>query len=86
MKSAYELAMERLGGETQYTDEQKEQLAELDRKFDAKVAELKLRAEQVAKDHPLDSAAIEAARDQTVHEVARLEEKREAEKDQLRKS
>lgn len=84
MKSAYELAMERLGGETQYTDEQKEQLAEIDRKYDAKVAAVKLRAEQVAKDNPQDLAAIEAARDETTHEVARLEEKREAEKDGVR--
>ena len=44
MKSAYELAMERMGGgdEKPLTDQQKEQIAEIDSKFKAKIAERKI--------------------------------------------
>ena len=45
MKSAYELAMERLGGSRSYTNGQKQQMAEIDRKFEARLAEARLRAE-----------------------------------------
>ena len=34
MKSAYELAMERLGGSRSYTNGQKQQMAEIDRKLE----------------------------------------------------
>jgi hypothetical protein len=84
MKSAYELAMERLGGETQYTDEQKEKLAEIDRNYNARVAGARLRADQVAKDNPDDPVAIQTAREETARDVARLEEKREGEKESAR--
>lgn len=86
MKSAYELAMERLGGETKYTEEQKELLAEIDRKYDAKIAELKIRADEEAKKNPESVAANDSAQHDLRHEVARLEEKREAEKDKIRKA
>ena len=41
MKSAYELAMERMGGDDDkpLTDEQKEKIAEIDTKYKAKIAE-----------------------------------------------
>ena len=45
MKSAYELAMERLnkqGPQTKVTDEQKKELAELDSRYAAKLAEREL--------------------------------------------
>ena len=46
MKSAYELAMERLEQESgptrKLSDEQKARIAEIDRKYDAKIAEQKL--------------------------------------------
>ena len=47
MKSAFELAMEKLGGPIrEYTAEQKQQLAEVDKVYDSKVAQ----AEFAAKD------------------------------------
>ena len=46
MKSAYEIAMERLekesGPSRKLTDEQKAQIAEIDRTYEAKIAEQKL--------------------------------------------
>lgn len=44
MKSAYELAMERMGGgeDKPLTDEQKEKIAEIDSKYKAKIAERKI--------------------------------------------
>jgi hypothetical protein len=46
MKSAYEIAMERLekehGPARKLTDDQKARIAEIDRRFDAKIAEAKL--------------------------------------------
>ena len=46
MKSAFELAMERLGGELQtYTDQQKAELAEVDGLYDSKVAQAKMDAD-----------------------------------------
>ena len=46
MKSAYELAMERLGGAArQYSAEQKAELAEIDRLYDSKVVQAKFDAE-----------------------------------------
>ena len=46
MKSAFELAMERLGGGArQYTNEQKEQFNEIDREIDARIAQVKLQAQ-----------------------------------------
>ena len=49
MKSAYELAMERMGGgdDNPLTDEQKEQIAEIDTKYKAKIAERKIFSKKV---------------------------------------
>ena len=45
MKSAFELAMERLGGNIkQYSNEQKEQLADIGKLYDAKIAQAKFAA------------------------------------------
>ena len=42
MKSAYELAMERMGGSDQsLSDEQKKAISEIDAKYKAKIAEKK---------------------------------------------
>ena len=44
MKSAYELAMERMGGgdDKPLTDEQKEKIAKIDTRYKAKIAERKI--------------------------------------------
>jgi hypothetical protein len=94
MKSAYELAMERLqaaeggAGQAALSEEQKQQLAEVDSRYKAKIAEreifLKQRLEEAY------SAAryqdIEQIRKQMSSERARLEEEREEEKEKIRRS
>jgi cell division protein ZapA (FtsZ GTPase activity inhibitor) len=82
MKSAFELAMERLGGAPlqSYTAEQKEQLAEVDRKYDARVAQLRLQSRSLE-----DPQADREARERLAAEIASVEERRQHEKDELRK-
>ena len=88
MKSAYELAMERMGGgdDKPLTDEQKEKIAEIDTKYKAKIAERKIFLKKsvddaLAKD---DQTAAEEARKILAQEISSLEEKAESEKDKIR--
>ena len=90
MKSAYELAMERLSrSEPQsapLTDAQKARLAEVDRVFKGKWAEreifLKGRLNAAHAEGKLEE--IEKIQRQLVDERARLDEERDAEKDLIR--
>jgi len=84
MKTAYELAMERLekdsGTTKKLSDAQRARIAEIDKKYDAKVAESRLKLDSSA------SAAttveeLNAARAVGAEEMARLEQQREKEKD-----
>ena len=85
MKSAYELAMERLGGTVhEYTAEQKEQLAELDRVFDAKVAQARFAAKSRTQRAAGDAAQCEQVQDDLAVELRSLEEDRARKKDKLR--
>ncbi len=86
MKSSYELAMERLGKSapaTKLTDEQKKQLAELDSKYAAKIAEREifLKGELRAAAGKGDAEAYEQIEKQLVSArktfQAELEEKKE---------
>ncbi|MEI8294168.1 MAG: hypothetical protein WCG66_09295 [bacterium] len=85
MKSAYELAMSRLEKSSpvvQLTLKQKQQIAEVDRVIHAKIAEKKIFLEgQMAKASFQERQALER---QLVSEIARLEEKREREKETIR--
>lgn len=86
MKSALERAMERFddGEELQtFSDEQKEQLAELDRVYGAKIAKAKMDAQQrlAVAGHPDAQRQI---RDDLVVEVRSFSEKRDREKERLR--
>lgn len=92
MKSAYELAMERLKASepdaAPLTAEQKERLAELDLRYKAKIAEREIFLRKA-----LDEAAergegeeVEKIRQQMVNERARLEDEREAEKEKVRRA
>jgi hypothetical protein len=88
MKSALERALERFddGEEVQtFTDEQKEQLAEIDRIYEAKIAKAKLDAQQrlAVAEHP---AAQQQIRDDLNVEVRSYSEKRDREKEKLRKA
>ena len=89
MKSAYELAMERLqkaSPSLSLTEEQKKELAEVDSKYRAKIAEKELflrdqirKAQTEGKPDEIDSL-----QKQLTSEVRRLQEECEAAKENLR--
>lgn len=85
MKSALELAMERFGGGPvrELTDEQKEALAEVDRRFDAKIAEARIRTEP--KLNALRGEEAEALRVELATEISGFNEARERRKEKLRR-
>lgn len=90
MKSAYELAMERLaakdGEQTPLSEEQKRQLAEIDEKYKAKIAEREVFLAPKLAEAEASGNLTEAEdlRKQLVNERARLEEEREEKKDDVR--
>ncbi|MBC8038999.1 MAG: hypothetical protein H7Y06_00485 [Opitutaceae bacterium] len=93
MKSAYELAMERLAksdpeGGTKLTPEKKARLAEIDLIYKGKIAEreifLKKRIDDALNEGKL--AEVNKIVDQIASERARLEEEREDEKERVRRS
>jgi hypothetical protein len=91
MKSAYELAMERLqqtSPSLSLTDEQKKELAELDSKYQAKIAEKELFLnEQIRKAQAEGKVEeIDSLQKQLVSEVRRLQEECETKKEKLRSS
>lgn len=91
MKSAYELAMERLAksdpSSRPLTAEQKQRLAEIDRVFQGKIAEreifLKQQLDAALAKQEFDEA--DKVRQQIASEKARLEEEREDEKERVRR-
>lgn len=92
MKSAYELAMERLSkadpaADKPLTPEQKARLADVDRLYKSKWAEreifLKQRLDSALADGKLEE--IEKVKKQIASEKERLEEDREAEKNRVRR-
>lgn len=92
MKSAYELAMERLAksdpsGSKPLTAEQKSRLAEIDRVYKGKLAEreifLKKQLEDAFADQKLEEA--EKIKQQLASERARIEEERDEEKERVRR-
>ena len=92
MKSAYELAMERLAKSdptsAPLTAEQKSRLAEVDRVYKGKLAEREIFLKQQLED-ALSAQKFEDAekiKQQLVNERARLEEEKEAEKERVRKA
>jgi hypothetical protein len=91
MKSAYELAMERLqkaSPSLSLTEEQKKELAELDSKYQAKIAEkelfLKDQIRKAQTEGKVDD--IDSLQRQLVSEIRRLQEECEAKKEKLRAS
>lgn len=91
MKSAYELAMERLAksdpSSRSLTAEQKQRLAEIDRVYQGKIAEreifLKQQLDAALGGQKFDDA--DKIRKQIASEKARLEEEREDEKERVRR-
>ncbi len=91
MKSAYELAMERLekkAPSVTLTNEQKEQIAEIDSSYRAKIAEKELfLKDQIRKAHGGGSfEEAEVLEKQLTVEVRRLQEDCEEKKEKLRRS
>jgi DNA-binding transcriptional ArsR family regulator len=92
MKSAYELAMERLSksdpqASRPLTPEKKARLAEIDRVYQGKLAEreifLRKQLDDALADQKLEE--VEKLRQQLASERARLEEEREDEKERVRR-
>jgi hypothetical protein len=88
IKSAYELALERTGGDSgpKLTDKQKSKLAELEQLYKAKIAE-----QELALKPKIDAARVSANAEeadkletQLRHEIAKLKDKLETEKDKIR--
>jgi hypothetical protein len=91
MKSAYELAMERLAKSqpvVKLTNEQKKELAEVDSIFKAKIAEkeLFLKGEIQRAKTEGKFEEVEALEKQLASEIKRLQEDCEAKKEKLRAS
>jgi Spy/CpxP family protein refolding chaperone len=91
MKSAYELAMERLqkaSPSLSLTEEQKNELAEIDSKYRAKVAEKELfLKDQIRKAQASGKFdEVEKLDKQLVSEIRRLQEECDAKKEKLRAS
>ncbi|WP_438480046.1 hypothetical protein [Oleiharenicola lentus] len=92
MKSAYELAMERLAksepAAKPLTAEKKARLAEIDRVYQGKIAEreifLKQKLNEALGSQNFDEA--DKVRQQIVSEKARLNEERDSEKERIRRS
>jgi hypothetical protein len=83
--------MERMGDDGDnkpLTDEQKEQIAEIESKYKAKIAERKIFLEKSLSDaiEQQDPEEAEKNRRQLAVETARLEDKAEAEKEKIRNS
>ena len=93
MKSAYDLAMERLAksdpaGGKPLTAEKKARLAEVDQLFKGKLADREIFLKQQLNLAYAEQKAdeIEKIQTQLVHERARLDEEREAEKEKVRRA
>jgi len=90
MKSAYERAMERFGGEevVSLTAEQKIALAEIDEKYRAKIAERELFLGDLIKKaaQARSYEEISQVEEQKRREVARLERERDEAKEKVRQS
>ena len=90
MKSAYELAMERLEEsepEVKLTDEQKVELAAIDDKFKAKIAERELFLDDLIRKAEMEGSFLELPQlqEQKSREISALKDECEAAKETARK-
>ncbi|HTO03256.1 MAG TPA: hypothetical protein VL069_06110 [Opitutus sp.] len=93
MKSAYELAMERLAKSDPdagkpLSAQQKDRLAEIDRVYQGKLAEREIFLKKQLNDAYADQKGeeVQKIKQQIVSERARLEEEREEEKERVRRA
>lgn len=88
MKSAYELAMERLtkaAPTVKLSEEQKKELAELDSKYAAKVAEREIALNTAIKQAEGDMSQIDALREQLAMEKRKIQAELEEKKEHVRR-
>lgn len=93
MKSAYELAMERLqkdapNSAATLSEEQKQALADIDTRYQAKIAERDIFLNKQLQEARAkrDGEAVRQIEAQLRNERARLQDEREAKKEQIRKA
>ena len=86
MKSAYDRAMERFGGQPlrQFSESQKTRLAEIDSLYMSRIAEAELAARDRLGRAENDAEAQKRVRDDLVVELASLRERCESEKNKVR--
>ncbi|HZF00275.1 MAG TPA: hypothetical protein VE344_00070 [Methylomirabilota bacterium] len=87
MKSSYELAMERLNKTApgvKISDAQKKELAELDSKYAAKIAEREIALETEIARAADDFEKEQSLREQLIHERRKLQAEMEEKKEQIR--
>lgn len=85
MKSAYELAMEKVGKPRKYSDEQKSQLSEIDSLYESKKAQAKLSSDEELKKASLDPERQDEIRAKLTKDLKQFEEQKESEKQKFRK-
>lgn len=86
MKTAYELAMERLGGKTTaYTEEQKQQLAEIDSLYESRIVQARFDAQARLAKTPADPESQSQVQSDLAVEIRSLEERRDRKKEELRR-
>lgn len=86
MKSSFELAMERMGGNSSaLSDDQKKIIAEIDSKYKAKIAERKIFLEKSISDALQKDLheEVDTLRKQVAEEISSLENKAENEKEKI---
>ena len=86
MKSALERAMERFGGDkaVELTQAQKLQLADVHSRYEARIAQVKLKAEADFRQAVNDEAKQDQIRAESSAEIASLTAERDEKKDSLR--
>lgn len=86
MKSAYELAMEKFGGDAtpKLTDQQKAEIAEIDNRFKAKIAEAEVMSQQQIGQAGDDPVKADQMREALATEIRSLREKAERQKNKIR--
>ncbi len=85
MKSAFELAMERLGGAVQqFTAEQKEQLSEVERLYEAKIAQARFEAQARLETCQNDPEKVQQVQADLAVEIRSIEIRRDRKKEELR--
>ena len=86
MKSAYELAMQKFGGDAtpKLTDQQKAEIAEIDNRFKAKIAEAEVMSQQQIDQAADDPAKVDQMREALATEIRRMREKAERQKNKIR--